>query len=58
MIFFSSDTHFGDEATLEYDLRPFKNVKQFDRQVVKMWNKQANKNDTIMLLAILLIATV
>lgn len=47
MIFFSSDTHFGDESTLISDLRPFKNIKQFDKQVVKTWNKQANKNDTI-----------
>ena len=47
MNFFTSDTHFGDEYTLKSDLRPFKNIKQFDKYVIKTWNKQATKKDTI-----------
>ena len=47
MVFFSSDIHLGDEENLRLDLRPFKNIKQFDKQIIKTWNKQANRNDTI-----------
>ena len=47
MVFFSSDIHLGDEENLKLDLRPFKNIKQFDKQIIKTWNKQANRNDTI-----------
>lgn len=47
MYYFSSDTHFGDEQTLKVDCRPFKTVKQFDKFVIKTWNKQAKKGDTI-----------
>lgn len=47
MFYFSSDIHFGDEPTLKTEQRPFKNVKAFDKYVIKLWNKQATKNDTI-----------
>lgn len=47
MNFFTSDIHFGDEFTLKCDLRPFKNIKQFDKHMIKTLNKQATKNDTI-----------
>ena len=47
MRFFTSDSHLGDEFTLKSDLRPFKNVKQFDKYVIRTWNKQAKKDDEI-----------
>ena len=47
MKFFSSDIHFSDENTLKFDNRPFKNVKQFDKHIIKLWNKQTCKEDTI-----------
>ena len=47
MYYFSSDTHFSDEQTLSLDNRPFKNTKAFDRFVIKTWNKQTKKDDTI-----------
>ena len=47
MYFFTSDLHFGDEGTVKFDMRPFKSSKQFDKFVIKTWNKQASKNDTI-----------
>ena len=47
MNFFTSDTHFGDDEVLKQDLRPFKNAKQFAKILIKTWNKQAGKNDTI-----------
>ena len=47
MDFFTSDIHFSDTTTLKSDLRPFKNTKQYDKHIIKTWNKQAKKNDTI-----------
>lgn len=47
MLYFTSDVHFYDEDTLLNDSRPFKSVKAFDKYIIKKWNKQANKNDTI-----------
>ena len=47
MQFFSSDLHFSDYNTLQVDNRPFKSPKHFDRFVLKIWNKQAKKEDTI-----------
>lgn len=47
MIFFTSDTHFGSEDTLIRENRPFKNYKEFDKYVLKLWNKQTKKEDTI-----------
>lgn len=47
MYFFTSDTHFGSEDTLVRENRPFKNHKEFDKYVISLWNKQANKKDII-----------
>lgn len=47
MNFFTSDIHFSDITTLKSDLRPFKNTKQFDKHIIKTWNNQAKKCDTI-----------
>lgn len=47
MLFFISDAHFCDKETLILDNRPFRSTKKFDKTVIKIWNKQANKNDTI-----------
>ncbi len=47
MNFFSSDLHFGSEQTIVADNRPFKNVKAFEKFVIKTWNKQTTKDDTI-----------
>ena len=47
MIYFTSDIHFDDLDTLVSDNRPFKNTKQFDKYIIKTFNKQAKKEDTI-----------
>lgn len=47
MYFFTSDLHFCDKETIDFDDRPFKSAKQFDKYVLKTWNKQAKKGDTI-----------
>ena len=47
MIFFTSDIHFSDAETMLNDNRPFKNVRKFDKHIIKIWNKLMNKNDTL-----------
>ena len=47
MYYFSSDIHLGDAKVIRCDMRPFKNIKVFTRQLIKIWNKQTNKDDTI-----------
>ncbi|MBR6779050.1 MAG: metallophosphoesterase [Clostridia bacterium] len=47
MYYFSCDTHLSDNHTLIVDHRPFKNTKAFDKFIIKTWNKQAKKGDTI-----------
>lgn len=47
MHFFTSDLHLNSKLTLITDNRPFKNVKQFNKCLIKIWNKQATKNDII-----------
>lgn len=47
MIFFSSDTHFCDDASLTMDYRPFANCKSFNKHIVKTWNKTAKRGDVV-----------
>jgi len=47
MIFFTSDSHFSCEIVFDRDKRPFKNVHKSDKYIIKTWNKQAKKGDTI-----------
>ena len=47
MFYFSSDIHFSDKDTLLNDNRPFKSTKQFDKFIIRTWNKQTKKDDTI-----------
>lgn len=47
MYFFTSDTHLGDQGTFISDLRPYKNARVLAKKMIKMWNRQAKRGDTI-----------
>lgn len=50
MRFFTSDSHFtlvDYEDTIKRDFRPFKSVREMNRKIIKIWNRQAGKNDVI-----------
>lgn len=47
MQYFTADIHFSDPDTLLYTMRPFKNIKQYDRYMIKQINKTAKKDDLI-----------
>ena len=44
---FTSDTHFGAERTLELSKRPFKDVFDMDMSLISNWNKNIHKNDIV-----------
>jgi calcineurin-like phosphoesterase family protein len=54
MEFFTSDIHFCDESSMRSDNRPFKNIKQYDKFIIKDFNKTAKKGDTIYIVGDLL----
>lgn len=44
---FTSDTHFGAERTLEFSRRPFRNVEDMDLEIISNWNKNVRPNDEV-----------
>lgn len=47
MNYFTSDVHFSDWDTMLHDDRPFKSTKQYDKYIIKTWNKMMTKKDTL-----------
>lgn len=45
--YFTSDTHFGQQRTLEYSRRPFVDVHDMDLALISNWNKRITMNDTV-----------
>lgn len=46
-IWFTSDTHFGSERTLELSKRPFKTVEEMDKTIIDNWNLVVGKDDVV-----------
>jgi len=46
-IWFTSDTHFTQERTLELSKRPFNNVREMDLNLISNWNSNVSYKDTI-----------
>lgn len=38
-VFFTSDTHFGDEKVLRLCSRPFQNIEEMDDELIRRWNE-------------------
>ena len=45
--FFTSDTHFGHQRTLEYSRRPFADVTSMDAALIANWNSVVQPGDTV-----------
>lgn len=45
--FFTSDTHFGSEKILNYSFRPYKNIEEMDKDLVRKWNKKVCSQDVV-----------
>lgn len=47
MLYFTSDTHFGDPRVLRIDRRPFATVAEHDRALMENWNQVVGAGDEI-----------
>ncbi len=45
-----ADTHFGDEAILRYENRPFQSVEEMDEAIIRRWNSTVRPEDTVFVL--------
>ena len=45
--FFTSDTHFGQERTMNLSRRPFSSVKEMDLTIISNWNKTVRMSDVV-----------
>lgn len=50
MIYLISDTHFNHNNIIKYSNRPFKDVREMNRSLIKNWNETVTKGDTIFFL--------
>lgn len=46
-LWFTSDTHFGHERTLELSKRPFGSVAEMDKQIINNWNSVISTEDIV-----------
>jgi calcineurin-like phosphoesterase family protein len=46
-VFYTADTHFGEERTLTFSRRPFANVREMDDTMVSRWNSLVQSDDTV-----------
>ena len=45
--YFIADTHFGPDAIIRYENRPFKDTKEQEECLIKNWNDVVNQEDTV-----------
>lgn len=48
--FLIADTHFGDEAIIRYEGRPFANTAEMDEYLIQKWNEAVTAEDRVFLL--------
>lgn len=46
-VFFTADTHFGDQAMISLCGRPFKDVAEMDRELVRRWNETVPEDGVV-----------
>jgi calcineurin-like phosphoesterase family protein len=47
MIYFTSDTHFGDPRVRQIDRRPFANMEDHDEALIANWNARVTPQDEV-----------
>ena len=45
MIYFTADHHFGHDGIIEYEARPFHNVRDMDKKLIRFHNEVVNEED-------------
>ena len=49
-IFFVADTHFGHEAMIRFENRPFKDIRDMEQKIIKNWNETVAQEDRVFVL--------
>lgn len=49
-VFFIADTHFGHEAIINYENRPFENIDDMTEKLINNWNNVVSYEDIVFLL--------
>jgi len=47
MIWITSDQHYGHANILHYAIRPFENVQEMDRELIRRHNEVVQSKDTV-----------
>ena len=47
MIYYISDTHFGDERIMKLSKRPFSDVDEMNKVLIKKWNDKVSACDDV-----------
>lgn len=47
MIYFTSDTHYGHANVIKFCNRPFADVDEMERELIRRWNVVVGKGDTV-----------
>ena len=49
-IFVTSDLHFGHKNIIQYENRPYKDIEEMDRELIKNWNDTVKTDDIVYIL--------
>jgi calcineurin-like phosphoesterase family protein len=47
LIYIIGDTHFNHDKVIDYENRPFKNIKEMNKKLIKNWNKTISNKDIV-----------
>lgn len=50
MIYYTSDLHIGHKNALRFDDRPFADVDEMEREMIRLWNETVSPNDEVYVL--------
>ena len=48
--FFIADTHFGHNAIIGYENRPFADIEEMDEHIIKCWNGTVTADDKVFII--------
>lgn len=50
MIYYTADTHLGDQRVFTKCAKPFDNLQDYEKEIIRRWNAKVTPNDTVYVL--------